>query len=292
MKLRITAAAAVGVVVIGILVWPWAKPAEPFEAVRLANLGFSGAAILLVAAFAVGLVGYFVSWPHGREIGILAVPAGLAIWAIRSGNMASQMQMSPAIAQRQALLSELKWEPVFWLIVVAAGFAGVLCGQNLRPSPSVASPKDDPKPMPSQYLNAAVALIASVLIAVLALGRFAQGITMTNGNLGAVTAQPATAQIVFGVIIAFGLAGFLVKLSLNAGYIWPAIAASLVTPFAVTTYAKYDTLNHLTEYWPTVFFSNAAISVLPVQMVAFGTIGAIAGYWMGIRYDFWRKHEI
>ncbi|GAI88636.1 unnamed protein product, partial [marine sediment metagenome] len=29
-----------------------------------------------------------------------------------------------------------------------------------------------------------------------------------------------------------------------------------------------------------------------VQMVALGTLGSIAGYWMGIRYDFWRKHEI
>jgi len=27
-------------------------------------------------------------------------------------------------------------------------------------------------------------------------------------------------------------------------------------------------------------------------MVAFGTIGSIAGYWMAIRYDYWRKHEI
>jgi hypothetical protein len=81
MKLRIAAAAAVGVVVIGVLAWPLAEPAEPFEAVRMSNLGAGGAAILLALAFAVGLVGYFISWPHGREIGILAVPAGLAIWA-------------------------------------------------------------------------------------------------------------------------------------------------------------------------------------------------------------------
>ena len=292
MKLRIAAAAAVGVVVIGIGAWPLAEPTEPFEAVRLANLDFSGVVILLAAAFAVGLIGYFVSWPHGREIGILAVPAGLAIWAVRTGNMASQIQMAPAIAQRQALFGQFKWEPLFWLAVVGAGFLGVLCGQKMRTSPAYAQPKDKPKPTPALYLNAAVALIASMLIAVLALDRLAQDITMTNGNLGSVMAQPATGQMVFGIIVAFGLAAFIVKYFLNAGYIWPIIAAGLVTPFAITTYAKYDTLNHLAEYWPAVFFSNAAISILPVQMVAFGTIGAIAGYWMGIRYHFWRKHEI
>lgn len=292
MKLRIAAAAAVGVVVIGIGAWPLAEPAEPFEAVRLGNLGFGGAVTLLAAAFAVGLIGYFVSWPHGREIGILAVPAGLAIWAVRTGNMAAQIQMAPAVAQRQVLLGQLQWEPIFWLAVVGAGFLGVLCGQKIRCGPTYAQTEDKPKSTPALYLNAAVALVASVLIALLALGRLAQDITMTNGSLGSVMAQPATGQIVFGVIVAFGLAAFIVKHFLDAGYIWPIIAAGLVTPFAISAYGKYETLRHLCEYWPAVFFSNAAISVLPLQMVAFGTIGAIAGYWMGIRYDFWRKHEI
>jgi len=292
MKLRIAAAAAVGMVVIGLGAWPIAQPAEPFEAVCLSNLGLGGAAILLALAFAVGLIGYFVSWPHGREIGILAVPAGLSIWAVRTGNMASQIQMAPAIGQRQALLEQLKWEPIFWVAVVAAGFLGVLCGQKIRCGAKYARTEHKPKSNPALYLNAAVALVASVLIAVLALNKLAQDITMTNGSLGSVMAQPATGQIVFGVIVAFGLAAFIVKYFLNAGYIWPIMAAGLVTPFVITAYAKYDMLDHLANYWPAVFFPNAAIAVLPVQMVALGTIGAVAGYWMGIRYEFWRKHEI
>ena len=292
MKLRIAAAAAVGVAVIGIGAWPLAAPAEPFGAVKLGNLEPSGAVILAALAFVVGLVCYFLCWPHGREIAILAVPSGLAVWAARTGNMASQIQMSPAIGQRQALLSELKWEPLFWLAVVGIGFAGVLCGQKIRCGVKQGQGTEKPKSGLAPYLNVAVALIASVLIAVLALGRLAQDITMTNGSLGSVMGQPATGQIVFGTIVAFGLAAFIVKHFLNAGYIWPIISAGLVTPFAITAYAKYNTLRHLCEYWPAVFFSNAAISVLPVQIVAFGTIGAVAGYWMAIRYDFWRKHEV
>jgi hypothetical protein len=29
-----------------------------------------------------------------------------------------------------------------------------------------------------------------------------------------------------------------------------------------------------------------------VQMVAFGALGSVAGYWMAIRFDYWRKHEM
>lgn len=292
MKLRIAAAAAVGVAVIGIGAWPIAAPAEPFGAVRLGNLGLDGAGILAALAFVVGLACYFLCWPRGREIAILAVPSGLAVWAVRTGSMASQIQMNPAISQRQALLTELKWEPLFWLAVVGIGFAGVLCGQKIRRGATYRHATDKPKPGLARYLNAAVALIASGLIAVLALGRLAQDITMANGSLGSVMGQPATGQIIFGTIVAFGLAAFIVKHFLNAGYIWPIISAGLVTPFAIIAYAKNSTLQYLCEYWPAVFFSNAAISVLPVQIVAFGTIGAVAGYWTAIRYDFWRKHEI
>lgn len=292
MKLRIAAAATVGVVIIGILAWPLAKPPEPLQAVRMANLGAVGAAVLLVLAFAVGLIAYFVSWPHGREIGILAVPSGLAIWAARTGNMASQIQMHPTINQRQELLAGLKWEPIFWLLVVALGFAGVLCAQRIRPNNSEVNNEEKPKHTPALYLNAAVALIGSLLIAVISLSRLAQDITMTNGSLGSVMAQPGRGQMIFGLIVAFGLAAFIVKHFFNAGYIWPIAASALITPFAITTYAKYDVISHLAQNWPPVFSANPAISILPVQMVAFGTIGAIAGYWTGIRYDFWVKHEI
>ena len=291
-KLRIAAAAAVGVILIGILAWPLAKPDEPFGAVRPGNLNLAGTAILLGLAFASGLVGYFVSWPYGREIGILAVPSGLAIWAVRTGNMASQVQLNPTIEQREALLAGLKWEPLFWLAIVAAGFVGVLCGQMIRSTPTLAHVEEKPKSKSNTRLNAAIAVVASMLIAHFTLGRLAQDIQMADGALGSVLSQPAIGQIVLGVVVAFGLAAFLVKNLLDAGYVWPIIATTLVTPFAITAYVKPNVLDRLAESWPPVFFSNTTAAILPVQIVAFGAIGAIAGYWMGIRYDFWRKHEI
>jgi hypothetical protein len=48
----------------------------------------------------------------------------------------------------------------------------------------------------------------------------------------------------------------------------------------------------MVEQWPAIFFSNTIIAVLPVQMIAFGALGSVAGYWMAFRYDYWRKHEM
>jgi hypothetical protein len=284
MKLRIAAAAAPGVVLIGILAWSMADPSEGAGAIS-----HGGAAALVFLAFPAGLIGYFVSWPYGREIGILAVPSGLAVWAVRSGSMATLMQLNPTVAQRQALVASLRWEPIFWLVVVASGFAGVLLGQKIRPSLKLKEAQEKPDSGSGKYVNAVIGLAGSGLIAQFCIRVFAQDIALSDDSLGSVVAQPAVGQIVFAVLLSFGVAAFAVKRFLNVSYIWPIIASALVTAVALSAYAKH--MEYLVESWPAAFFSNAVVSVLPVQMVAFGTLGSIAGYWMAIRYQYWRKHE-
>ena len=294
MKLRIAAAAAVGVILIGILAWPLAAPSEPFGAVSLlgGDISLSSAITLAGLAILTGLLAYFLSWPYGREIGILAVPAGLAIWAARSGSIAGLMQQNPTLAQRQEIFATLKWEPLFWLAIVAAGFAGVLLAQKIRPNPNLSKNSGKPNSRGNIYLNAAAALVGSGFIALFCISIFAQGITMPDSRLGSVVGQPATGQIAFAVLVSFGLAAFVVKKFLNASYIWPTIASAFIAAFAISFYTGQDILQRLAQHSPAVFFSNAAISILPVQMVAFGTLGSIAGYWQAVRYNYWRKHKI
>jgi hypothetical protein len=279
MKLRIAAAAAIGVLLIGILAWPFA---EPFGAVRA--MGSRGAVVLVALALVAGFIGYFVSWPFGRQIGILAVPSGLAIWAVRSGSMAGLIQLNPSAAQRQALVSSLRLEPFFWLIVVAAGFAGVLLAQKLGPNKKLVA-QEESKSGPGKYLTAIIALVCSVAIA-----QFCIRIVAQDVQLGSVIGQPAVGQIVFAVLVSFGVAAFVAKKFLNVSYIWPSITSALVTAVLVSIYAK--NVPYMVQNWPAAFFPNSVLSVLPVQMVAFGTLGSVAGYWMAIRYEYWRKHEI
>jgi len=297
---------AIGIILIGILAWPIAGPIEPLGAVSVAtgSINASNSIILVVLAFLSGFIAYFLSWPYGQEIGILAAPSGLAVLALRTGSMASLMQLNPTLAQRQTLFAVLKWEPILWLAIVAAGYAGVLSGQRIRgKASSVRSPKDrglsgpesngtQEKSNPNSriYINAAIGLVSSVLIAYFFIGLFAQDVKIFDHKLGSIVGQPEVGQIAFAVIVSFGLASFAVKAFLNVSYIWPTIASSIVNAFAITAYVKQDVLQHLIEHQPGAFFSNAVISILPVQMVAFGTLGATAGYWLAIRYNFWRKH--
>jgi hypothetical protein len=278
-KLRIAAAAAIGVLLIGILAWPYA---EPFGAVKA--MGSGGAVVLVVLALVAGFIGYFVSWPFGRQIGILAAPSGLAIWAVRSGSMAGLIQLNPTAAQRQELVSSLRLEPFFWLIVVAAGFAGVLLAQKLGPNKKLVA-QEESKSGPGKYLNAIIALACSVAIA-----QFCIRIVAQDVKFGSVIGQPAVGQIVFAVLVSFGVAAFVAKKFLNVSYIWPSIASALVTAVLISIYAK--NVPYMVQNWPPAFFPNSVLSVLPVQMVAFGTLGSVAGYWMAIRYEYWRKHEI
>jgi hypothetical protein len=284
MKLRIGAAMAVGVVLVGILAWQMAGPSEPAGAI-----GGDGATILILLAFVAGLGAYFVSWPYGRQIGVLAAPSGLAVWAVRSGSMTTLMQLNPTVTQRQEVLAVLRWEPVFWLLIVAAGFAGVLLGEKIRPGMALKKTQGKYNFKSGKYLNMVVALIGSGLIAQFCIRILAQDISMSDSRWGSVMSQPAVGQIVFGVLVSFGLAAFLVKKFLDASYIWPTIAAALVTAVAATLYVKQ--MQHVVQGWPAAFFSNAVVSILPVQMVAFGALGSIAGYWMAVRYSYWRKHE-
>jgi hypothetical protein len=279
MKLRIAAAAAIGVLLIGILARPMA---EPFA--RVGAMGTRDATVLVILAFVAGLIGYFASWPFGREIGILAVPSGLTIWAVRSGSMVGLIQLNPTVDQRMALVTSLKWEPFFWLAVVAAGYIGVLLGQKLSPNKNQAS-QEESKSGEGKYLNAIIALICSVAIAQFCIRMIAQDV-----KLGSVIGQPAVGQVVFAVLVSFGCAAFVGKKFLNVSYIWPSIASAFVTTVMLTIYAR--DIPYLVQNWPAAFFSNSVISVLPVQMVTFGTLGSVAGYWMAIRFDYWRKHEI
>jgi hypothetical protein len=291
MKLRIAASMAAGAILIGFLAWPLAAPPEPFGTVSVTagTVSLGGAVILAALALVAGFIGCFVTRPYGREIGILAAPAGLTIWALRSGNMVSLIRRTPPANQAE-LFAALRWEPLFWLAIVLAGFAGVLLAEKVNQGFGADKPVQRSQITLNMKLNIIIALAASVLIAHIFISAFAQNVRLVDQKLGSVVSQPTIGQIVFAVFISFGIAAFVAKKFLNVSYIWPINASAFVTAFAVMSYGKLDILKHLRSNWPTIFFSHAVMSISPLQIVAIGTLGSIAGYWMAIRYQYWKKH--
>jgi len=293
-KLRIAAAAAVGIGLIGVLAWPMVAPAESFGVVSFISgtISAGDVIVMLVLAFVAGLVSYFLSWPYGSRIGILAVPAGLGVWAVRTGDMGTLMQLNTPIVRREQIFSTLCAESLLWLAIVAAGFFGVFVASCIiHPAAPVTRMAGKPQKRGiSVIVNAVAAVICSAVVAQFLIGIFARDFTISDGTSGAAVAQPATSQIVFAVVTAFIAAGFLVKKVLDGDYLWPIISSCLVTPFAVSVYGKRSALEYFAGRWPAVFFPSSVLAVLPIQVVAFGAIGAVSGYWLAVYYDYWRQY--
>jgi len=287
-RARIAAACAAGIGLIGILAWPLVVGPQPSVPVACfaGTISITGAIILAALAVVTGLVAYFLSWPYGRQIGVVAVPAGLAVWALRSATLARMIQLNPSLHQRQEVFNTMKWEPFFWLGIVACGLAGVWAGRKIAGKPIADPPIAGVADRPIISLNAIIALIASVFLAHLLLKILARDV-----RIGSIVAQPACAQIAFAVTAAFALVAFAAKILLGVSYLWPTLASGILTSFAVSAYVKQDTLRYLATHLPAVFFPNAVVAILPIQMVAFGTLGSVAGYWLAVRYRYWRKSE-
>jgi len=119
------------------------------------------------------------------------------------------------------------------------------------------------------------------------IGAFVQNLVMPN----TAAAQPAVGQIIFGVAAAFAVAAFVVKRFLDLSYLWPAVASLFVVALAEALHYHAAMIQQYAETYPAPLFPHSVFAILPVQLVALGTLGSILGYWMAVRYDYWRKHE-
>jgi hypothetical protein len=192
--------------------------------------------------------------------------------------------------QRQALALSLALETPFWVLLLAAGFAGALVAQHLRPALGSALRLGDLKRL---FAAKALAIGAiGIVVAALAVQFFVDllGRDLVASD-NAFSAQPAIPQIVFAVLGAFAVAGFALKQLFNLGYVYTALASLLVIPFVKVTYYGSAVAEEFATTLPAVLFPHAALAILPVQMAAVGAIGAVIGYWLAVRYDLWRKHE-
>lgn len=288
-RLRILAGILTGVVLMGILAWPVVKPSDSTGVVTIP--GFPKMLLVLSIAFGVGLLSYFVTWPQGRQIGIIAVPFGLSVWAVKTANIADVFRTFETAQQRLSFYKSLLVEPVFWLVIIAAGFAGVYLAHSF--SNKKTGQEKDIKSQSKSFnlLHLLVGIFGSVIIAFLLVTILAQDVKMQDKELGWLIAQPSSGQIAFAVFAAFACAGFIVKRFFSLSYISPVIAAALLSICGILIFGRAGIVEYLTGNWPAVFFVNPLGSILPIQMVAFGTVGAIAGYWLVSSYEIWKKSE-
>jgi hypothetical protein len=291
-RIKVTAVLVLGIVVWGMPLWHFVTLDDPMGAVTLSG-HITGAhiAMTIVIAFAIGFAAYFLAWPYGSEIGVLAVPAGLAAWAVRSGDMAELMRTHADIAQRQRLYQALGWEGIVWFAIAAAGYGGVMMAAKLIPSRGVSAEIHPPAEKSNGLVQSIIALVATAAIAAIGITMMAKDVVFNDKTVNTVLGQPANAQIAFAALMAFGLAAFVIKQFWNASYIWSAIATVIVSCGVMNLAAKKQVLEYMADNWPINFFPQPAYAILPIQIISFGIIGAVTGYWLAVRYNYWRTYH-
>jgi hypothetical protein len=292
-KIRLALALAIGVALVGLLPWERIQPTDNGVFAFLSgSISLSDLILCGTLSLAAGFVASSICTPLGMQMGVLAVPAGMTFWSFKSDAISTLFQAAPAASSRMAVYNSLRYEGFIWLALAMLGVIGAYAADKLFRRNSLDLPdKFDAMVKLQPIARIVVTVIGTVIVATYLLNFLATDISYHDQKAGFVVGQPANLQIAFGVIIAFMACGFCGKLFLGANYIWSAIATALVTAFSITTYAKAATFEYMAGSWSAAFFSKSVLGILPVQMVAFGFIGAVWGYWLAVRYHIWRVEQ-
>lgn len=295
-KVKITLAIVVGVLIVGLLPWSMVKPASPEGAVVFfgGEVDIWVIGVGAVLAFLAGLLSAVLTRPYSLEIGVMAAPAGLCVYSLFSGSFSGLLRENNDIAARGAVYGGLRGEGFLWLVIPAAGFLAAYLYEKKFPNANKAilDTEEEHKGKFGKNLlfNIAAALVASVVIAHIGIGAFVRDVAI-NAQSAIVIGEPANLQIAFGCFAAFFAAGFVVKFFLHASYIWPAIATSLVVFLEMYLNGRADVVEYLAKNWPIGFYLTGSGAVLPVQVVGWGCLGAVVGYWSAVRFRYWRRHS-
>ena len=292
MRLRLAAAMAVGIAIMGFLTFSFIAPITPMDAITFygGDITPVSAILYVIVAYVVGIIAHLITYPHGVHLAPFAVPAGLAAATFRSGTMMSLLQQNNELTKRVEIYSSMQWESIYWLAVVLAGYAGVLTASKFVKSSAV--PKithQKHKASENKYLAHIIAIVATIFIAYFLIGILAQDVRIFDANLTVVNGQPSRPQIAFAVIVAFGVAAFVAKYYLNVHYMAPTISAVLLTIYSTRAYANPEILKYMSENYPAAFFARYISAILPIQMICFAAIGSVCGYWIAIKTAYSRQ---
>ena len=277
-RIRTLVSLVAGAIIVGWFGWPMVRPDDPLGAICLVdNMINPGELLMLCAlAFAAGFIAYLASWPKGSMTAPLAAPAGMAAWVFASGDMRTLFITNSTLMERQIVYAILCWEGLFWLTLVAAGLLGVLVGWFIQTRNQKLEPIK-PSAIGNRAVNFAIAAAGSMAIVWLLVGILAQDVRQADEKLGYVIGQPGKGQIAFAVCVAFLAAGFAVTHFLKIGYLVP-MACSAIAVFIAMRYAASPSVLNQMAGWPVAYVAKSICGVLPIQMVAFGSIGAFIGY--------------
>jgi len=324
-KIKVAIVLALGVLGYGILGWRFFEPTEPGGAISFVADGINWSSVgmgILLAVLLSG-IGTLIGRSQGEHIGPLAVPAGLATLAIRSGGM-ERLLIEHVEGARVTMFYGMMAEVLFWGFLVAVGFivawairvmsmasskdSDDASGANPQKSDKTGSGKGKShlpvrhsggfrkRHTSSLLLSGLMASGFCVVVTLLLLLILVQSDTEPLGAAGNIqVGGPASVkQIVLAVGLAFFLGALASHQLFEVRLGWFLLCPVLVS-FLAYSLGVYKSVLPVTDVPVAPQFIPKSIlfaTILPVQYVGVGVLAIVIGYWYSfeMRYRHRARH--
>lgn len=285
-KFKIALSLTIGMVVVGLVVWQIIAPASEFDvsSIALGSVSLGGFLILLTLSFFTASMTTFLVGKNGADLASCAVPIGLGACAVRMGELAITIGSYHGAQDIHSVYFGMSWEGFAWLLLVLIGIAGANVGIPFSLLRKRAASVDKK--------SVGIAIVISVLVGMFGTNLLAIGArVVVDREVFSVTRQAYTGQVCFAVLISFIAAGFLCRHFFKVHYIVPVISTAFVVFITMIRASRMSDLEYLGANFPSSFFVNSFAGILPIQMVAFGSLGAMTGYWFSVLLKQWHKEN-
>ena len=255
-------------------------------------------ALMTLSASAIGatVIAYFLGGKNTKYIAPLAGPFTVLLPAIFSDNMNELLVNFQGTEARASMFKMMFIDSILWYIPILASLAtAVILNHTIANKNKIKVTQ--PEVLSKSLSQAAIAAIASSIIAIFLIPIFCQGdSTMLNsgGSYMKLTSPVSIGQQAFGVTAAF----FLSILACNQ-FFRTTGKAYIPVPIIVAGYfylhGNHSVWNSLTEVGISPLLlppTYTSMTILPITFAVFGSIGIAWGYWNSYKLHFARENNL
>ena len=280
-KTRMTISCLLGMTAIGIFLWPMAAPVTELDSLCMLNgtISLLSASLIIICAFLAGIVGYAIGWPSPGIYGNLSVLTGFGMWSLRTAPVSSILTQNDSLEGFKLIYTSFRWEIFFWLAVVMAGnFGSRIASKILTESQPEKTTNHTLKWTDKAFI---IPLGVSSIIGFVVASILIIGVQVPFNKIGVLTLQPTSQQIAFGLIVAFGISGFVVKKYFYTAIEMVYLSVAVTAFFCYVLLAKQNNLEVLEKLFSPNYFLSPMTAILPIQFIIFGCLGGWIGWFAG-----------
>lgn len=306
-KMRILAAAVVAVVLMTTIGWMVVSPADPDMAVSLTTGGralWTAWPAMLALTVVVSLLGTVIAGPRLPESGLFAASIGLVGLALRGGSMQTVLAYCAGTeeAGRKALMVRMEFDVVLWAALLIASWLAVSLAWRWLWGEQPAEPVETPAPAPSKGSKKAQAVQSSGgsraawpgWAVTTVLGLFIIWITVARTPVAMVARGQVIASVAGGLFLAAMAARYFTGVDDVRGYLLAPLVIGAVGYLLGYLQADMGWTREGSGAYALLSTTppHALVRPLPLEYLAAGVAGSIAGYWYGCKVELVAEQEL